>query len=237
MNKYFIAFCAIGIMFVATIFAQDGNLDLFNQIDQSDTTKTPTPAPNSAAQGEPTIITATKESEFRSKEKMAIFKGDVVVKSPQFNLKADMLTVYFNKSSAAAGAGTDSKKTPAAKPAETPKADAAAPPPGQGGIERAIAEGNVVIESDRPDANGGPPVHYVGTGRKVVYTAATGEAVLSGSPRVDQGVNSMVATEDSTVIYLYRDGRMHAEGGHKMEIHDPGPDKKSPTPAPQTEVK
>ncbi len=124
---------------------------------------------------------------------MATFSGDVHIKDPQFTLSADNLTVYFKKDKDAELA-TNRCRThgDAAKPAAatTPGASsAAAAAPGAGGLERAIAEGNVVVESDRPDSNGGPPVHYVGKGAKVDYNAINGEAKLfmRGWPQIQQG--------------------------------------------------
>src|SRR2546430_15634708 len=51
-------------------------------------------------------------------------------------------------------------------------------------LEKAIAEGNVGLVRDRPDPNGGPPTRAVGRSDKATYTAATGDAELSGTPRV-----------------------------------------------------
>ncbi|HWB59951.1 MAG TPA: hypothetical protein VG733_10685, partial [Chthoniobacteraceae bacterium] len=100
-----------------------------------------------------------------------------------------------------------------------------------GGIEKVVAEGNVTIDSDRPDPNGGATVHYSGKGTKVDYNPATGEMVLSGMPELQKDMDELVATDESTVIFLNRDGMMDAKGPHKIKIVDPGPDK-SPTPKP-----
>jgi len=59
----------------------------------------------------------------------------VDVKSPQFTLTSDKLTVIFTKMR------TGAKKDPTAKPSPTPKADASTPSsPQGGGIDKVIAE-------------------------------------------------------------------------------------------------
>jgi lipopolysaccharide export system protein LptA len=160
----------------------------------------------------PTEITATKEASFDGKQRMAVFLGDVRIDDPEFTLKAEKLTVYMKKQAPAA---PDEKGKPGAS--------AVAAKAGGGGLDRAIAEGNVVIEKMQPDGTGGQPVRYVGKAAKVEYNAATGDAILSGWPRVLQGINMHVATESSTVMYLNREGRMRTQGGSKTTIVDPGP--------------
>src|SRR5712691_5561329 len=54
------------------------------------------------------------------------------------------------------------------------------------GLEKAIAEGNVALVRDRPDANGGPPTRAVGRSEKATYIAATGDVELTGTPRVQE---------------------------------------------------
>src|SRR5437016_13429239 len=62
------------------------------------------------------------------------------------------------------------------------------------GLERAIAEGNVGLVRDRPDPSGGPPTRAIGRADKAIYTAATGDVELTGTPRVQEGPNMHVAT-------------------------------------------
>ncbi|PYL39682.1 MAG: hypothetical protein DMF34_03465 [Verrucomicrobia bacterium] len=57
-------------------------------------------------------------------------------------------------------------------------------------LEKTIAEGNVAVVRDRPDPNGGPPTRSVGRSDKAIYTAATGDVELSGTPRVQDGHQS-----------------------------------------------
>src|SRR5207244_10589014 len=57
------------------------------------------------------------------------------------------------------------------------------------GLERAIAEGNVGLVRDRLDPSGGPPTRAIGRADKAIYTAATGDVELTGTPRVQEGQN------------------------------------------------
>ena len=52
------------------------------------------------------------------------------------------------------------------------------------------------------------------------YVASTGDITLTGMPDVQQGINTCVATDATTVITLNREGRMRVVGPHKMEITD-----------------
>jgi len=237
MNGHLAVFWLLGAMGVSALAqGSSDDIDLFHHIDlmpgaeKTPGTTTSGTSKDSTAPKEPTIITASTESSFDGKLKMAVFKGDVHIKDPQFTLSSDQLTVYFKKDKDTGN--TDKAKpgsSPTAKPAATPKPavtpGGAAAPQGAGGLERAIAEGNVIVESDRPDSNGGPPVHYTGKGEKVDYNAIDGEAIFYHWPRVQQGINTIVATEEWTVIHLFRDGRMKVEGPHRVDISDPGPGK------------
>jgi lipopolysaccharide export system protein LptA len=159
----------------------------------------------------PTKITSTKEASFDGKLRTAIFLGDVHIDDPEFTLTSDKLTVYMKKQTPAVAG---EKPKPGASPAVAS---------GGGGLDRAIAEGNVVIEKMQPDGGGGQPIRYVGKAAKVEYFAVTGDAVLSGWPQVLQGINMHVATEATTVMYLNREGRMRTEGRSETTIVDPGP--------------
>src|SRR5437762_13834011 len=62
------------------------------------------------------------------------------------------------------------------------------------GLEKAVAEGNVAVVRDRPDPNGGPPTRAVGRSDRATYLATTGDMELRGTPRVQQGINTHMAT-------------------------------------------
>lgn len=160
----------------------------------------------------PTEITSTKEAAFDNKTRRAVFIGTVRVKDPQFTLTADKLTAILRDNDAAKAAGAAS---PAGSPARTKNGA-----PGASGLERAIAEGNVVIVQEKPGEDGGPAKRYVGKAERAEFEAATGEMTLTGWPQIQQGINTQIATEASTVMILNRDGRMKTEGGSKTVIQE-----------------
>jgi lipopolysaccharide transport protein LptA len=99
------------------------------------------------------------------------------------------------------------------------------------GFERAIVEGNVGVVRDRPSTTGGPPDHMVGRSDKAVYTAKDGRFELTGNPRVQQGLNTHVATSPDTIMILNEAGQLETHGPSRTEIRqDPGA--ASPTPKP-----
>ena len=123
-----------------------------------------------------TEITASEEVNFEQSENKAVFVGDVVVRDPQFSLTCKKLTAYLRSSQSQEGEGG-------------------------GGLERAIAEGDVVIVQDKVDADG-KTTRYEGRGQKVVYETATDEVTLSGSPSVREGINIHIATDPSTTMKI-----------------------------------
>src|SRR5438093_8791697 len=86
------------------------------------------------------------------------------------------------------------------------------------GLEKAIAEGNVGLVRDRPDPNGGPPTRAVGRADKAIYTAATGDVELQGTPRVQEGPNMHVATSPDTVMIINQNSQLHTHGPSRTEI-------------------
>jgi lipopolysaccharide transport protein LptA len=99
------------------------------------------------------------------------------------------------------------------------------------GFEKAIVEGNVGVVRDRPSETGGPPSHMVGRSDKAVYTAKDGRFELTGNPRVQQGVNTHVATSPDTVMILNEAGQLETHGPSRTEIRQ-DPNAASPTPKP-----
>jgi lipopolysaccharide transport protein LptA len=108
------------------------------------------------------------------------------------------------------------------------------------GLEKAIAEGNVGLVRDRPDPNGGAPTRAVGRADKAVYTAASGEVELTGTPRVQEGVNLHVATSPDTVMIINQNNQLTTHGPSRTEIRQqPTEERKgettssaTPTPTP-----
>jgi lipopolysaccharide transport protein LptA len=99
------------------------------------------------------------------------------------------------------------------------------------GFEKAIVEGNVGVVRDRPSTNGGPPDRMVGRSDKAVYTAKDGRFELTGNPRVQQGLNTHVATSPETVMILNEAGQLETHGPSRTEIRQ-DPNAASPTPKP-----
>jgi lipopolysaccharide transport protein LptA len=86
------------------------------------------------------------------------------------------------------------------------------------GLEKAIAEGDVGLVRDRPDPNGGAPTRAVGRADKAVYIAATGDVELTGTPRVQQGMNMHVATRPDTVMIINQNNQLTTHGPSRTEI-------------------
>jgi lipopolysaccharide transport protein LptA len=86
------------------------------------------------------------------------------------------------------------------------------------GLEKAIAEGNVGVVRDRPDPNGGPPSRAVGRSDIATYVAATGDVELKGTPRVQQGENTHIATSVETVMVINQNGQLTTHGPSRTDI-------------------
>ena len=94
------------------------------------------------------------------------------------------------------------------------------------GLERAIAEGNVGVVRDKPDPKGGPPSKAVGLSDKAVYTSSDGNVELTGSPRVQQGLDTHIATSPETVMVLNQNGHLLTHGPSRTEIRQEAKDEK-----------
>ena len=98
------------------------------------------------------------------------------------------------------------------------------------GLERAVVEGNVGVVRDRPSAEGAPPDRMVGRAEKAVYTAKDGNFELTGNPRVQQGLNTHVATSPDTVMVLNEIGQLQTRGPSRTEIRQEPKSEPSPKP-------
>ncbi|HEV2841786.1 MAG TPA: LptA/OstA family protein [Chthoniobacterales bacterium] len=99
------------------------------------------------------------------------------------------------------------------------------------GFEKAVVEGNVGVVRDRPNTGGGPPDRMVGRSEKAVYTAKDGRFELTGNPRVQQGLNTHVATSPDTVMILNEAGQLETHGPSRTEIRqEPNAEKTPPKP-------
>jgi lipopolysaccharide transport protein LptA len=100
------------------------------------------------------------------------------------------------------------------------------------GLDKAVVEGNVGVVRDRPDPAGGPPSRMVGRSDKAVYTAKNGNFELTGNARVQQGLNTHVATSPETVMVLNEKGELQTTGPSRTEIRQPPKSETTPTPTP-----
>lgn len=85
------------------------------------------------------------------------------------------------------------------------------------GIDRAVAEGNVVIVQQTENT---AEKAAIGRSRKAVYVPSSGTATLSEWPEVQQGINRHVATTAGTIMILQKDGRFTTEGASRTLITD-----------------
>lgn len=100
------------------------------------------------------------------------------------------------------------------------------------GLEKAIAEGHVGVVRDKTDPKGGPPSKAVGLSEKAVYTSSDGNVMLTGSPRVQQGLDTHVATSPETVMILNQNGQLTTHGPSRTEIRQQAADDKNGKAAP-----
>jgi len=107
----------------------------------------------------------------------------------------------------------------------------------EGGLDKAVVEGNVGVVRDRPDPAGGPPSRMLGRSDHAVYLAKTGNFELSGNPRVQQGLNTHVATSPETVMVLNNNGELQTTGPSRTEIRQPPKSEITPTPTPSPAAK
>lgn len=161
----------------------------------------------------PTEITA-HDALFDSHDYLATFNNEVRVTDPEFGLSCDRLTVNMKKP---APQGT-------AKPAEKNAVKPGAKGDANSGIERAVAEGNVIITQDKKEV-GRDPEQYEGRGRRAVFDNKSGTLTLTGRPRMAQSVKGVVlkeiiTLEDGAVITLHRSGKIEVKGLFKSTLHD-----------------
>lgn len=175
----------------------------------------------------PTEITA-HDADFDNRKHVAIFTTNVVVKDPEFNVNCDKLTAYLKH----APEGPDGK--PVAKPADgktpigadpAPKSAKKEKDPNGSGLEKAIAEGNVVIIQDKVDPGTGKTTRYLAEAKRAVYEATTGNVTLTGWPKVTENVGEamskqMVALEEGCVMVLNNASGISARGQHKTRLQD-----------------
>ena len=181
-------------------------------------------APDAAPENE-TQIDASDGATFASKERIAVFLGNVRVNDTRFQLSCDKLTVFLNKSAAADTTPSPfpaNATPPPLATASTPKPAAAGntpPPPdaksqgGGGGIDHVIAEGHVIILQKRPPTKPGDEEKVsIGRGEKGTFDNKTGDMTLYGLPSIEQNGNSHEATSPDTVMVIHKDSSLDTKG-------------------------
>ena len=156
-----------------------------------------------------TEITA-RDATFDNRVHLATFTTEVQVRDPEFGLSCDRLTVNLKK-----------------PPVQTAgKADPKPKPPGEqgSGIEKAVAEGNVIITQEKPDA-AGKLQRYTGRAKRAVFDNKSGTLTLYGSPQISESVGGaiskqIVAREEGCVITLDRAGKIDVKGYHVSTLQD-----------------
>ncbi|MBU3664432.1 MAG: hypothetical protein FGM15_00945 [Chthoniobacterales bacterium] len=86
------------------------------------------------------------------------------------------------------------------------------------GIERAIAEGRVVIVQQTKE--GETDKAATGRAQRAEYIPAKGSITLTGSPEIQQGINRHIATSPGTRMTLNRDGKATTDGPSRTVITD-----------------
>ena len=192
---------------------------------------------NTEQKKEPRGVTeiTSREAMLDNRKHLATFNGDVVVKDPQYNLTCDKLTVYLKakkneknekdgKPAQPAPIGADPEPAakpgdPVAKPGEKQKDDGDG-----GGIERAVAEGNVEIIQEKVDANG-KKQRYFGKARRAVFDNDKKTCILYGWPRIAQSTGEGMgketfALQENTVITLDQAGTINVDGLSRTRLTD-----------------
>jgi lipopolysaccharide export system protein LptA len=188
----------------------------------------PEPPADAEQKKQPRGVTeiTSREAMLDNRKHLATFNGDVVVKDPQYNLTCDKLTVYLKatkttknekdaKPAQPAPIGADPE--PVAKPGEKEKEDS-------GGIERAVAEGNVEIVQEKVNPNG-KRQRYFGKARRAVFDNDKKTCVLYGWPRIAQSSGDDMgketfALQENTVITLDQAGTINVDGLSKTRLTD-----------------
>lgn len=128
------------------------------------------------------IITARDSLEYWTQRRMAVARGAaVIVTQDNRRITADVIVAYLLEEPSQPG-----RPSPAQTVAARPGAEgAAAPPPGQGRLDRVELFGNVEIRTETE----------VVRGDRGVYSAATGLARVLGDVRITRGNNQLNGRE------------------------------------------
>jgi hypothetical protein len=208
----FLLLILAGSGLMAQTISGGGDSDLFGAASPSPSPDKKGADPAAAAPQEPTIIDS-QAMDYNETTRLAIFTGDdygVYVKDPNFVLYCDKLTAHMRKGSGAAAPGTPKAPKASPTPAPSPGSRGAAAEQKANGLQSALAEGSpdhpVVIVQDKPATATTQAVHNVGIAQKADYNADTGDVKLMGWPRVNQGINTQIATSPETIMIMNKDG-------------------------------
>lgn len=152
---------------------------------------------------------------FDSAKSIGVFTGRVIVKDPRFNVQSDKLTVYMTKGGTDQTTGEQSQQT----------------------LDRAVAEGNVGVVREQPGEDGGPPQRSVGRGDIAIYTTSDGNVELRGTPRVQSGLNTHIATSPDTVMVMTQSGQLTTTGPSRTEIRQEAKGSPAPSASPSPKLK
>src|SRR5207244_8117132 len=85
-------------------------------------------------------------------------------------------------------------------------------------VTEAGDEGNGAVVRDRAEANGGAPTRAVGRSDQATYVATTGNVELHGTSRVQEGVNTHIATSPDTVMIVNQKGEITTHSASRTEL-------------------
>jgi lipopolysaccharide export system protein LptA len=165
----------------------------------------------------PTEITS-REAVFDNRNHLATFTTEVLLTDPEFGLSSDRLTVYLKKPTVPSASG------PAPKP-KTPGEKEKPPGEQNSGIEKAIAEGHVIITQDKPAEAGKKAQRYTAKAKRAVFDNTTGTLKLYGWPEISESIGGnmtkqTIAREEGCVITLDRAGKLEVKGYSTSRILD-----------------
>ena len=98
------------------------------------------------------------------------------------------------------------------------------------GLEKAVAEGNVGVIREQPGEKGGAPTRAVGRADTAVYTAGDGNVELRGTPRLQSGVNTHIATSPDTVMIVNQSGQLTTKGPSRTALRQDAKPAEPPKP-------
>lgn len=171
----------------------------------------------------PTEITA-REATFDNRIHVATFTTEVLVRDPEFGLSCERLMVNLKKPADQSSEKRDQKpKTPGES---------------SSGIEKAVAEGNVIITQEKPDPSTGKLQRYTGKAKRAVFDNTTGTLTLYGWPQISQTLGGnlskqILSLEEKCVITLNRAGRIDVNGFHKSTLQDAADLNSNAAPSPR----